>query len=160
MLVAELLFLLFFLNPQAIPKDTTITLERTECFGSCPSYKLTVSADGAVSFTGKKNVKTVGNAQSRINPKQMKQLVAAFERIDYFSLRDDYGANRVYAPAPAEGCPEMWTDYPGAYTSLTINGKTKHVAHYYGCQGTETLKKLMALENRIDEIVNIKQWVQ
>jgi hypothetical protein len=160
MLVAELLFLLFFLNQQAIPKDTTITLERTECYGSCPSYKLIVSSDGAVAFTGKKYVKTVGSAQGRINPDQMKQLVAAFERIDYFSLRDDYGANGVYAPAPAGGCPEMWTDYPAAYTSLTINGKTKHVAHYHGCRGTETLEKLTALENRIDEIVNTKQWVQ
>lgn len=158
MFLIQLLLLLCVTNQQEIPNDTAITLARTVCFGTCPSYELSVSAKGEVVFIGRRFVKKVGKVRSRITRDQLRQLISEFEKIDYFSLKDDYGG--AATSSPGEDCPGWWTDNPSAYTSITINGKTKRVAHYHGCQGTDAVEKLTALENRIDEIVNTKQWVK
>ena len=129
-----------------------ITLERTICFGSCPAYKISIYGDGLVIYEGKDFVKTKGDADGRITREQVQQLVREFEKIDYLKLDDDYGTGK--------NCPEAWTDYPSAITSLTQNDKTKTVKHYHGCSGLPVLNQLTALENKIDEVVNTKRWIQ
>ena len=37
-----------------------VSLERTPCFGRCPSYKVALYGDGRVEWVGKANVGTVG----------------------------------------------------------------------------------------------------
>ncbi|MEP6848025.1 MAG: DUF6438 domain-containing protein, partial [Acidobacteriota bacterium] len=34
-----------------IPNDLSLTLEKTMCFGWCPAYTLTITAEGIVKFT-------------------------------------------------------------------------------------------------------------
>ncbi len=153
-------------NPQAqqsaptqiIPKDTVITLERTGCNGSCPIYKLRISADGSLAYDGQMYVKTKGIVRSTVSQEQLRQLISEFEKAKYFSLRDSY----VAAP---DGCPTNWKDNPSAITSVQMEGKKKSISHYYGCreQGVNSLvypQELYKLESRIDEIVNSKQWIE
>lgn len=84
-------------------------------------------------------------------------LIAAFEAASYFTLHDSYQTQR-------DGCPEVWTDNPTAITSIRINGKTKTVAHYYGCQtgrGTAIYPNgLTYLETQIDHIVATDKWIK
>jgi hypothetical protein len=135
--------------PQDIPKDLKITLERTECFGFCPAYKLTIIADGSVVFEGRRFVKQEGVTISSVSPERLKQLMAEFERVNFFSLEDDYSEIRL-------SCP---TDQPSAITSIMIKGKSKTVNHYLGCLEPKVPKGLTELENKIDEIVNTAQWL-
>src|SRR6266404_6290314 len=102
MFLAQMLFLLCLFGQRDIPKDTVITLERTECYGTCPSYKLSILANGEVVFVGERNVKRVGKVKGRINQDHLKQLLAEFERINYFSLKDDYGMSGGFGPLPTE----------------------------------------------------------
>jgi Domain of unknown function (DUF6438) len=133
-----------------IPRDLKITLERTECFGFCPVYKLTITADGAVVFEGRRFVKQEGaTVKSAISGERLKQLMAEFDRVKFFSLEDDYSEIRL-------SCP---TDQPSAITSIRINGKSKTVNHYLGCREPKVPKELTELENKIDEIVNTAQWL-
>jgi hypothetical protein len=44
------------------------------------------------------------------------ELIAEFEHIRYYSLKDRYAQDR---------CPGVWTDQGGARTSMTINGKAR-----------------------------------
>jgi hypothetical protein len=134
-----------------VPSDTVITLERSICYGPCPVYQLIIYADGKVVFEGKENVKKTGRMEGRISRAQVRELLTAFEQLDYFKLKDNYSE---------KDCPQMWTDYPSAKTSLLINGRSKTVNHYHGCQGLEILEKLTKLETRIDEAVNVDQWVK
>lgn len=136
-----------------IPPDTVITLERTLCYGMCPSYKLTISADGAVVFEGRRFVKKVGTAESTISQAQLRELIDRFEKISYFHLRNRYEDS-------GDGCEGVATDHPSAITSIRINGKTKSVRHYYGCRGVEVLEDLTKLEQAIDDAVNAAQWVR
>jgi len=136
--------------PQDIPPDLKITLERTECFGVCPVYKLTITADGAVVFEGRRFVKQEGaTIKSAISRDGLKQLMAEFDRVKFFSLEDDYSETRL-------SCP---TDQPSAFTSIRINGKSKTINHYLGCVEPKAPRGLTELENKIDEIVNTAQWL-
>jgi hypothetical protein len=136
--------------PQNIPQDLMITLERTECFGFCPVYKLTITTDGAVIFEGRRFVKQEGvTIKSAISKERLKQLMAEFDRVKFFSLEDDYSEIRL-------SCP---TDQPSAITSIRINGRSKRINHYLGCGEPKVPKALTELENKIDEIVNTAQWL-
>lgn len=133
--------------------DDTITLERGVCFGTCPVYDLTITADGAVTFEGRQFTKIKGRTTSRISLIAFRELVREFEKINYFSLPDNY------APGTPV-CPQMITDMPSADTSLRLNGKTKSVSHYHGCGNSGALAKLTALENKIDEVAGTEKWIK
>jgi len=135
--------------PQDIPPDLKITLERTDCFGGCPVYKLTIIADGTVVFEGRRFVKQEGVTINSVSRERLKQLMAEFDRVKFFSLEDDYTETRL-------SCP---TDQPSAITSIRINGKSKTINHYLGCLEPKVPKGLTELENKIDEIVNTAQWL-
>lgn len=151
------------LEAARIPEDALITLERKpDFFSSCPFYKLTISADGTVgieprAYNNEYKEKVVsGNIiTSRISQEQLKQLISEFEKIDFYSLKntfDDPSKNN------RNDCPTHVFDSSTTVTSITINGKSKEVQHYHGCQGTQALAGLTNLENKIDEVVNIKKW--
>ena len=130
-----------------------ITLERTACYGTCPVYKLTIYDDGTVEYEGLEFVKKTGKAQGQITKDALEDLIREFEKIDYFKLGDSYRSE-------GKNCPEYWTDHPTAITSLNWQGKKKTIHHYHGCRGTTVLEQLTALENKIDEVVNTKQWIE
>src|SRR5262249_21525334 len=60
---------------QSVPSDAVVTLERTQCYGTCPSYKLTVSADGTVVFEGREYVKNKGTVRSNIGVEKVAELI-------------------------------------------------------------------------------------
>ncbi len=134
-------------------RNDLITLERTVCFGSCPSYRVTISQDGTVTFEGRRFVKTTGTVTEQVSPDKFQQLVDEFEGIKYFSLQDRYTQR-------ADGCTTFMTDMPSANTSLSLNGRVKTVAHYFGCRGPEVLPALTALERKIDEIAGTEKWIK
>ncbi|MFC2032627.1 DUF6438 domain-containing protein [Chloroflexota bacterium] len=126
-------------------KEVVITLERTACFGVCPVYTLTIYGDGRVVYEGIRCVRIEGTRTTTISDDKIKQLIAEFQKMDYFSLKDSYEERNA-------------TDMPSAFSSLTIDGKTKTVRHYHG--DFSAPKKLTALENKIDQIVHSDQWTQ
>jgi len=140
-------------NNQPSTNDDLITLSRTACFGTCPIYTVTISSEGAVTFNGERFVKNVGLAQGRIDKSAFRDLVREFEQLDYFSLPSNF------SPGTKE-CPNMITDMPSADTSIRLNGKTKRVAHYYGCGSSGVLAKLTALEKKIDEVAGTQKWIK
>ncbi len=129
-----------------------IILEREPCFGVCPVYKLSIFSDGRVIFEGKDHVKVKGSAKTRISSIVLKQLIAEFNRINFFELKDEYVGQT--------NCPEMFTDAPSAVTSFAWNGRTKTIRHYHGCRGLKELEALTELEGKIDDAVNSRRWIQ
>lgn len=133
--------------------DDAITLERTACFGTCPMYKVTITADGTVTFNGERFTKTTGVAKGKISTSDFRNLVAEFEKINYFALPD------AYAPGTPV-CPQRITDMPSANTSIRLKSKMKSVQHYYGCGDKGALARLTALEKRIDEVAGTQKWIK
>ncbi len=134
-------------------KTGVITLERSVCFGTCPSYKVAVASDGTVTFEGRDFVKTKGTATAQIKPNDFNNLVNEFEKVKYFSLDDKYEPG-------SPGCGRAATDNPYARTSIQINARTKSLSHYHGCGDSEVLRALTALERKIDEIAGTEKWIR
>ncbi len=133
--------------------DDAITLERTACFGTCPMYKVTIASDGTVTFNGVRFTKITGAAKGKISANDYRQLVAEFEKINYFSLPD------AYSPGTPV-CPRTITDMPSANTSIRLKGKLKGVRHYLGCGEEGALAKLIALEKKIDDVAGTQKWIK
>jgi hypothetical protein len=134
------------------PRDTTnavVTLLRTECFGSCPAYKVTIEGDGTVTYEGRAFVAVEGLQTAQIDPEEVRELVDGFYDIDYFSLQDRYE------------CPV--TDLPTAVTALSIGEDSKNVSDYglgYGDASCAAPQELVELEERIDEVAGSARWVE
>lgn len=138
-----------------ISRSTVIALERSRCYGSCPSYKIEIYGDGKFIYQGKDFVKTKGKVTGTVTTEQLEQIISEVEKARFFSMRSSY---------EKEGCTTMATDSPWVYTSIQINKKKKSISHYTGCDGgnkqfSSGLQRLKKLEDKIDAIVNIEKWI-
>src|SRR6266481_7566745 len=84
-------------HPSPIPTSAragpnVITLERTTCFGACPSYLLQIDSSGAVSFRQGPRANPREERTSTITVDQLHDLVAGFAAIHFFALNDVYPA--------------------------------------------------------------------
>lgn len=143
--IIALLLVLRSLGGTRISPDAAIeiSLQRTPCFGSCPVYSVSVDGDGNVHYFGEYFVPVLGDQSSRISRETVLQLIHAFERVDFFSL-DTYYTNMNA------------TDMPSAIVTLSVDGVTKYVEHYYGDLSAPV--KLTDLEAEIDRLLNTAQW--
>ncbi len=147
---------LFTANEQ----DVVITLERTVCLGPCPSYRLAVYGDGTVIYEGREYVKKRKRIISKISKEKVAELIQAFEKIDHLNYPN---GKELY-----KNCEVYATDNPTVITSLRINDRYKRIEYYHGyyrLDGEELtlpseLKVLRDLEDKIDLIVNTKQWTE
>lgn len=146
-----------------IPNDFMLTLKRTECFGWCPAYTLTITADGTVKFTPYGAFAQRGDGPmpslpltGKITTGQLNILLSEVKNINFFSLQEHYdlGGKSKWSSK----CPEPWTDSPSAIISIVAKGRRKTVSHDLSCRGTKLLSDLVKFEDRIDKIANTDQW--
>ena len=142
----------------ARPADFTITLEHTPCLGTCPTYVVTLHADGRVDWTGAEHVAAIGVRHARVSPDRVAQLVELAERARFFE-RDEDGR----LPRPANPChngtcdfPEIviCTDISRAVIVINRDGKPHRVTNEH-CQASP----LDELEREIDEVAGTARWV-
>jgi hypothetical protein len=134
-------------NSQSKPFE--MTLERTQCYGSCPAYKVSIRSDGTVNYEGKEFVRVKGLQSSTVGSEAALKVLNQFMKVKYLSLKDSYRS--IKNP---DGTESFVTDLPTRFTSLTVDGKKKSVEDYVGAP-----EELVALENRIDEVTNSRKWV-
>ncbi len=136
-------------EPTVDLSQLVISLERGVCFGFCPIYRVTIEGDGTVTWEGEQHVEVVGTETAQIEPEQVQELVAAFQALDFFALKDSYTEK-----CEPDGTCSTVTDLPSTTTTINLNGQIKSVTNYYG--GPEGLAEL---EIMIDEIANTQQWI-
>jgi len=104
----------------------SIEFSTTQCLGTCPVFKLTITKDGSVSYKGIEFVNRIGDFNLRMTPADLTYLTALLAAIDLPRLKEYYLVN--------------YTDAPTAHlTILYANGQTKKITDY-GLQGTYGLK--------------------
>lgn len=136
-------------GPTGLTTFTAITFERTPCFGTCPVYRVSVSGNGSVSFTGIRNVDSVGTFTGHLDAAAMRSLRAAFDDAKYFSLQSVYGQSN---------CSPYGTDAARILTSVTTPDQTKSIDHDLGC-GTAAPAALPELYRKFDNIVGVTRWI-
>lgn len=145
-------------NAPTDPKQFSLEMNRTICYGTCPAFTLTVANDGKIVFFGEKFTETKGKAEGQISAEKVKQLIAEINQAKFFSFKDDYGYE-------SKNCFDTATDNPTVTLKIKFDDTEKTIKHYHGCFVKDTfsqadgLKPLTDLENKIDEIVGTKQWI-
>jgi hypothetical protein len=115
----------------------------------CPKYSVTVDENGTVIYNGVSGVKTRGERVQSIPISTVRDVVADFYRIDFFSLQDRYEAKKL-----PNGNFET-IDHSNAMTvSIDIDGKTKSVYIFYGAP-----QELTDLLHKIADVMQIAQYV-
>lgn len=107
--------------------DTFVRIEQTECLGHCPVYTLTLYADGAVKFEGKRYVPT-GTQWRTARPQEIARLMQVAERIPDWSCD------------PAL----LTTDQPESIITVSRKQETRRIVHDEGdpCAPASSLRRL------------------
>jgi len=74
-------------------------IERTSCFGRCPTYSITVYQSGYVEYHGKRNVEKIGFYSARVSLEQKQFIIQKCKEINFFKLNDRYDANMTDVPS-------------------------------------------------------------
>ncbi len=113
------------------------------CMGTCPIFSITISADGAVEYTGSAYVEFIGSRTGNISKWEVEHLFDFINDTQFFSFRDKYTQNI--------------TDQESRYTTVKMfNGKTKTVENYANTAPV----RLWALEELILGFEKKTKWVK
>lgn len=102
--------------PEGPPPDFELTFRREACFGTCPVYALTLSADGRLVFRGERFVLAQGLQEATLPPDQVEAVYRAVVDASFFDLSERYEVRA--------------TDLPSADLTVTLDGRTWSVRHY------------------------------
>jgi hypothetical protein len=128
---------------------STITFERTPCFGTCPVYRVNVSGNGDVKFEGIRNVDSVGTYAGHIDGAAVSRLARAVADAKYFSLQSSYGQ---------ANCAPYATDAARILTSVSTPEQSKSIDHDLGC-GSAAPPALAELYRQFDDIIGTARWI-
>jgi hypothetical protein len=122
-----------------------MSLRRTGCLGTCPSYSLTVLGNGSVIYHGDGFVHYCGDYHGNVSQQVVHQLVDVFRKADYFRLFSRYVATA--------------TDLPAYTTSIAFDDKAMSVTDYWGTRvGMPDV--VTEVENTIDRLAGPNVWAK
>ncbi len=124
--------------------NSSISLRRSGCFGTCPVYELSISGNGNVEFNGNNFVEFPGKHTITIPLDSLRILLHQIDTCGWFNLHDEYTNMSV-------------SDAPSAIITVVIGSKTKTINHYHGDMSSPPILK--SIERRIDEIARSAQFI-
>ena len=111
-----------------------IEMEKTACYGQCPVYTLKIDEDGRGLFIGVENTRYTGLYSFRLHREELDALIADFDRIGFFGLKDRYY--------------DYVTDLPTTYLTFRSGEREKKIMDYHGAP-----QELKDLEKRLADLV-------
>ncbi len=141
-------------TPEQPMHVTSLTLERSTCYGNCPSYTVTVNADGQVNFVGHAHVRA-GVASGLATPAQLANIFTAVKQARLRSMRDSYVGSD-------DGCEMVMSDQPGVKITVVDAEGSKTVDFYNGCTGAvadAVRPRIEQLARSIDQQLDTARWI-
>jgi hypothetical protein len=137
-----------------VPANTFewISLERTQCYGSCPVYSVRIGSDGAISYDGKMYVTEKGKRAASASADELSFLQAAVQIAKFQAMNSTYASER-------DGCQPVPTDSPGLKITIRQDLSEKSVFYYFGCRGPAQVKQVIWLADTIDRVAGTDRWV-
>ena len=125
---------------QARSELKEVTFERTRCFGACPAYKVTLRANGTLTYVGQAFVPRVGTYTAKFWGNDLEKLSQLARRNGIWHLKDKYSL--------------QITDQ--ASQKLTLKGAGTKTIDEYGHSGPV---ELWGFQMAIDGILeNARDW--
>ena len=138
-------------------RPDSIVLVRTRCFGTCPAYRLRVTATGAIAFESH-NPRDRTRGVDSIGPGVMDTLMARAHALGLFSLPD-----KIVRGLPH--CGAFMTDHPSIRIDL-FGSHRKTFDYNTGCyremgtQASEPMQQLEAFAAAIDSLTGADRWIR
>jgi len=82
---------------QSIP--SSIELERTGCYGTCPIYTFTLDSEGKGSFQGERFTEKLGSWKKEFSEVELRPLWELVDGLDWSQYNDEYPTNVSDLPA-------------------------------------------------------------
>ena len=121
-----------------------ISMFRTPCFGTCPSYRVTIRSDGSVHYSGFEFVNAKGDRTRNVDPAAVRRLAEKARASNFFSLDDRYAY--------------LVTDNPTTELVITVQGRSKRVSDYVGLAAGMPYA-VKELEEEVDKLAKTEEWV-
>ena len=135
----------------------SIALERTRCFGSCPTYRVRLARDGSVHFESRNPQDSGRVAEDRVPPDAVLRLLQDVAALHLDSLPAELMGVTPY-------CPLVRTDSPHAIITWYRAQGVQRVNDYHGCtverdqSGRQVLRRLRAFEQAVDSVAGVSRW--
>jgi hypothetical protein len=81
--------------PEGIDPNLLVSLNRTPCFGSCPSYKVEIFEDGSVKYKGSGYVKRIGFFTAKADGDFIAQIMKQAASVSYMKFQNRYPAENI-----------------------------------------------------------------
>jgi len=138
-------------SPRAAPGDGfELHLKRSGCYGSCPSYQVTIHGNGGVDYVGYSHVAVAGAQHGQADPAALGSLRARFADPATATPWGGYTRDKP-------GCGPWSSDMPGVTIEAYFDGRWRRIEHDLGCSGAPST--LQPLEQAIDAAAQSEQWV-
>lgn len=127
----------------AIPAK--ISYSTGPCFGTCPMYSVTVSANGQGQWEGQKFVAVEGERSFTVSAQQMAEFAAVLQ---------PFRPNGMRSLVTQEECGNNYaTDMPSVDIVWTgMDGREDRLSYYYGCDGQKYAAMAEALRRAPDRL--------
>jgi hypothetical protein len=137
-----------------------ISMERSICFGECPSYSLHVEGNGHIFYEGGKHTKIQGQHEAQMSQEDYQDLIQAFETYNFNRLVAEYhnAVNPICTENAIENAFSSATDAPTVTIKIMVNGRLTEIDHYHG--DFYAPSELRELEDSIDDLTESNRWVE
>ena len=125
---------------------SSISLERTECYGPCPVYRFTLYSDGGYLWEGRAHVSVKGILRGSMST----QAYATAMQL----LRDA----RYPEFIGRHECEIEVTDNPTVKIVVADASRQQTITHYVGCRGFPRQEVLTQLEDNLDKVFRTRRF--
>ncbi|NBC65268.1 MAG: hypothetical protein GVY07_06335 [Bacteroidetes bacterium] len=135
-------------SPDFANPDTLVQMERTVCYGTCPSYTLSILDDGKITFVGRDFVAYQGEVTGMMSQENLEELRNRIRQSHFMEI-----------PANPT-CESRYTDHSSVYLTIQLDDIKHSVNHYQGCKGFQFEEDLYRLEEAIDSLSGTERWIE
>lgn len=129
-----------------------LRMRRSGCYGRCPSYTVEIDDTGRVRFEGERFTAATGVQHGQARPAALEALHRLLREPAVAAL------SGAYTPGDPKRCGVWATDFASVAIELRIDGRSRRIEHYLGCQSAPAA--LVQLEQAIDTAGGTEQWIE
>ena len=135
--------------------EVEIELKRGACEGWCAAYKVKLSGNGTLTYTGKWYVKTKGEHTTAFDPEKLLPLLQRLAELDFLSKHHECSV-RVSDNSQAGVTLRLGTRSTSAWDQIA---DSEDLGQNSDAADALWHRRMYELENAIDSAANIEAWI-
>lgn len=122
------------------PDSLFFAMQRTPCFGRCPTYEVNIYESGYATYSGESNVDRIGEYETWVSESMADSILKKAQDIGFMMMLDSYDNSLV-------------TDLPSTYFKLNIGGQKKEIKCRISCP-----ERLVEFSKEVESLIDQVEW--